>query len=90
MTGTPGWRALSAAMMRCAGATAKSSKSAPCSDPAQLSNSLTTSAPASIWRERYSIVASVSRSMSASKTAGRRAFRACAGPWSGVPRPAIM
>ena len=52
--------------MICAtGASAKSRKSRPFRLPAQLSNSLTTSAPASIWADRYSTVAAVIRSIKA-------------------------
>ncbi len=72
MTGRPGWRAFSAAMMRFAGASAKSSKSRPRSDPAQLSNSLTTSAPACTCADRYSMVPSVMRSISAENAARSR------------------
>ena len=48
MTGIPGWRAFSAAVISRAGSSAYFSNASPLSDPAQLSKIFTTSAPASI------------------------------------------
>jgi hypothetical protein len=78
MTGMPGWRAFSAAMIGRRGLRRNRGNPGPSGCPAQLSNSLTTSAPASIWAERYSTVASVIRSISAWKVARSASFSAWA------------
>ena len=66
-------------MIRLVGANAYFLKSSLRKDPAQLSKSLTTSAPAKICWERYSIVASVIRSIKASKTGRSVDFKRWAG-----------
>ena len=70
MTGTLGCLARIAAMIFCAGSMAQRANIGPGSAPAQLSKSLTTSAPASIWAIRYAAVASVITSRRAKKAFG--------------------
>ena len=70
MIGTPGWRARRAETMRRVGAMTCRPNSSGDSTPDQLSNSISASAPASAWAERYSTVLSASRSMSAVNSAG--------------------
>ena len=70
MIGTPGWRAFSADTIRCAGATQCLRNSDGDSTPAQESNSISASAPATTWADKYSIDASVRTSINRWNTAG--------------------
>jgi hypothetical protein len=90
MTGRPGWRRLQLGVIRLAGSSAKRVERLALERSRPAVEDLHHLGAGLDLQDRYSIVASVSRSMSAPKVSPGPPAGACAGPWSGVPLPAIM